>query len=68
MLLKSGLMLAVAAGATMTVTTAATATSRSSKTLVAFFSRTGNTRLVARQIRRALDAAMFEIEPRSISS
>lgn len=31
--------------------------------LVAFFSRTGNTRVVAGQIRRARDADLFEIEP-----
>jgi flavodoxin len=33
-----------------------------SKTLVAFFSRTGNTRVIAGQIRRARDAALFEIK------
>ena len=33
-----------------------------STVLVAYFSRTGNTRLIARQIRRALDADLFEIE------
>ena len=33
------------------------------KTLVAYFSRTGNTRLVARQVRRATMADLFEIEP-----
>jgi flavodoxin len=35
----------------------------SSKTLVAFFSRTGNTRVIAGQIRRALTADIFEIVP-----
>lgn len=34
----------------------------SAKTLVAFFSRTGNTALVARQIRRARNATLFEIK------
>ncbi|CDM60839.1 MULTISPECIES: flavodoxin [Rhizobium] len=34
-----------------------------SKTLVAYFSRTGNTRVIAYQIRRAKDAALFEIDP-----
>ena len=34
-----------------------------SKTLVAYFTRTGNTRVIAGQIRRALDADMFEIQP-----
>ncbi|MEK1888382.1 MAG: flavodoxin [Phyllobacterium sp.] len=32
-------------------------------TLVAYFSRTGNTRVIANQIRRAKDAALFEINP-----
>ena len=31
--------------------------------LVAFFTRTGNTAVIARQIRRALDADLFEIQP-----
>jgi len=34
-----------------------------SRTLVAYFSRTGNTRVIARQIRRARDADFFEIRP-----
>lgn len=34
-----------------------------SKTLVAYFSRSGNTRVVAGLIHRALDADLFEIEP-----
>ena len=34
-----------------------------SKVLVAYFTRTGNTQVVARQIRRALQADLFEIEP-----
>jgi flavodoxin len=33
------------------------------RTLVAYFSRTGNTRVVAGQVRRALDADLFEIRP-----
>ena len=46
----------------------AAATSRVSQgprsdTLVAYFSRTGNTRVIARQIQRALGADLFEIEP-----
>jgi flavodoxin len=31
--------------------------------LVAYFTRTGNTQVIARQIRRALDADLFEVEP-----
>ena len=34
-----------------------------SKVLVAYFSRTGNTRVIANQIRRALGADLFEIQP-----
>jgi flavodoxin len=33
------------------------------RTLVAYFSRTGNTRVIARQIRRARGADLFEIQP-----
>jgi flavodoxin len=33
------------------------------KVLVAYFSRTGNTRLVAHQVRRALGADLFEMQP-----
>jgi flavodoxin len=33
------------------------------KVLVAYFSRTGNTRVIANQIRRARNADLFEIEP-----
>ncbi len=35
-----------------------------SSTLVVYFTRTGNTRVIARQISRALQADIFEIEPR----
>ena len=35
----------------------------SGSVLVAFFTRTGNTAVIARQIRRALDADLFEIRP-----
>ena len=38
------------------------AQSQGSKVLVAYFTRTGNTRVIARQIRRALRADLFEIE------
>lgn len=50
---------AVLAAATP-VTQAATPDSR---TLVAYFTRTGNTRVLARQIRRARHAELFEIVP-----
>ncbi|MBD8533281.1 MULTISPECIES: flavodoxin [unclassified Massilia] len=34
-----------------------------SRVLVAYFSRSGNTRVIAGQLKRALGAALFEIEP-----
>ncbi|MGF9566045.1 flavodoxin [Neorhizobium sp. JUb45] len=46
-------------------TSAQPATSQSSRALVAFYSRTGNTAVVARQIRRAQDATLFEIQTRN---
>ena len=41
----------------------AAARSTSSKILVAYFTRTGNTKVIAHQVRRALNADLFEIEP-----
>lgn len=41
----------------------ARAAAGNSAVLVAYFSRTGNTRLIASQIGRALDATLFEIMP-----
>jgi flavodoxin len=38
------------------------AQSQVSKVLVAYFTRTGNTRVIARQIRRSLQADLFEVE------
>ncbi|MCR6499828.1 flavodoxin [Shinella sp. CPCC 101442] len=51
------LLLSLAAGGT------SAAAQGTSKTLVACFSRSGNTRVVAGQVRRALGADLFEIEP-----
>jgi flavodoxin len=42
---------------------AAALPTRGKRALVVYFSRTGNTRVIARQIGRALGAAMFEIQP-----
>ena len=55
-LLETGVA-ALAAGAAMADTPAAR------RPLVAYFSRSGNTRVLARQIRRARDADLFEIVP-----
>ena len=65
--MKRALMLAVAAGlGTSRDSAVAQPRPPRAKVLVAFFSRTGNTKLVARQIRRALDADLFEIEPADV--
>lgn len=45
-------------------TSAQPATIQPSRVLVAFYSRTGNTAVVARQIRRTQDATLFEIQTR----
>ena len=55
--------MALAAGAEAP-SRAATVPARS-RVLVACFTRTGNTRVIAAQIRRALQADLFEIEPAS---
>ena len=44
-------------------TTGSNARAADSSVLVAYFSRTGNTRLIATQIARALDATLFRIVP-----
>jgi flavodoxin len=54
--LIAGLSPAVANGST-------NAAGSGNKALVAYFSRTGNTHLIATQIARALDATLFRIEP-----
>lgn len=63
--LLGAMAVAVAAGAPSTRPSKAAAFSRTSDAtvLVAYLSRTGNTRVVANQIRRALAADIFEIEP-----
>ncbi len=60
-------MLAAPAVLTLASATVASASNAQenagSETLVAFFTRTGNTAVVARQIRRAVGADLFEIRP-----
>jgi flavodoxin len=56
-LLSLGAMTAPIAGA------AQTSQPKGSRVLVAYFSRSGNTRVIAGQIGRSLDATVFEIEP-----
>lgn len=59
-LLAPAMMLALAAPATAA---GAGPQSSSARVLVAYFSRTGNTRVIAHQIRRAQGATLFEIVP-----
>lgn len=63
--LISSLLLSLAAGgaASLSSTSVSAAQLPPGKILVAYFSRSGNTRVVAGQIRRALQADLFEIVP-----
>jgi flavodoxin len=62
-LMPSLLLPLTAAGAGLSTRASRAQEAASNSTvLVAYFSRTGNTRLIARQIKRALDAELFEIE------
>ena len=62
--LTRSLLLPVTAGPIVSTGPSAAQQRRSNtRTLVAYFSRTGNTRVVAGQVRRALDANLFEISP-----
>lgn len=62
-LLGSIASMALAAGASDAAGQARGPQSQDSKILVAYVTRTGNTRVIARQIQRALRADLFEIEP-----
>ena len=64
-LLGSIASMALAAGASDAAGQSFVPRSQGSKILVAYFTRTGNTRVIARQIQRALQADLFEIEPAS---
>ena len=62
--LKSALLLCMTLNLGLAASRAhAQAASGGGSVLVAYFTRTGNTRVIARQIRRALDADLFEIQP-----
>jgi len=62
--LRSALLLGIAANLGLAADRAGAQTaSGSGNVLVAYFTRTGNTRVIAGQIRRALDADIFEIQP-----
>ena len=62
--LKSALLLGMTVSLGLAAGRAnAQASSGSRSVLVVYFTRTGNTAVIARQIRRALDADLFEIQP-----
>ena len=62
-LLGSIASVALAAGTSDAAGQSRAAQSQGSRVLVAYFTRTGNTRVIARQIQRAQRADLFEIEP-----
>lgn len=61
-LLKALPLTAVSFALAATRTAAQEQAAGSGRTLVAYYSRTGNTAVIARQIRRARDAALFQIK------
>jgi flavodoxin len=62
-ILMSSLLLPLAAGGASSVTEAGAAAGAGSKLLVAYFTRSGNTRTIALLLSRDLQADLFEIEP-----
>jgi flavodoxin len=63
-ILMTPLLLSLTAGGTASVSPAGAARRADGKSLVAYFSRSGNTRVIAGQISRTLPADLFEIEPK----
>ena len=61
--LGRSLLLPLVAGLYPLAASAETNAAGSAKILVAYFTRTGNTRLIATQIARALDATLFQFVP-----
>lgn len=61
--IMTSLLLSLAAGGAVSASSATAAQLPPGKILVAYFSRSGNTRTVAGQVRRALQADLFEIVP-----
>lgn len=59
----TSLLLSLAAGRTTTISPSAAATLARGKMLIAYFSRSGNTRVVAGRVGLVLGAELFEIEP-----
>jgi flavodoxin len=63
--LMTSLLLSFAAAGAVPLSSASAAQLPRGKVLVAYFSRSGNTRVVAGQVRRALQAELFEIAPKT---
>jgi flavodoxin len=62
--LKTPILLTLAAGASVAAgSSGAAQPATNATTLVAYLTRTGNTRVIAGQIRRALETDIFEIQP-----
>jgi flavodoxin len=59
----TSLLLPLVAGGLTSVSPAAAAQLPQGKILITYFSRSGNTRVIARQVSRALRADLFEINP-----
>ncbi|TIM26162.1 MAG: flavodoxin [Mesorhizobium sp.] len=64
--LQRTLLLPLVAGVSSAASAEPAATGRSATVLVAYFTRTGNTRLIATQIARALEATLFQIVPAAV--
>jgi flavodoxin len=62
-ILMSSLLLSLTAGGAASLSPAAAAQLPEGKMLVAYFSRSGNTGVIAGQVSRALEADLFEIVP-----
>ena len=62
-ILAAPALLAFASGTAACAQTSGTSQRARSNTLVAYFSRSGNTRVIAGTLQRALEADLFEIEP-----
>lgn len=61
--LKTPILLTLAAGASVAAGPSGAEPASNSGALVAYLTRTGNTQVIAGQIRRALEADIFEIQP-----
>lgn len=63
LILSASVLLPLTVSAPTALAAPATTPRNGSRTLVAYFSRTGNTRVIAGQIHRARGTDLFEIQP-----